>query len=255
MLLAYVVALLNFMMPQASVGQALIDESAAKLKSTQSVALTMTVSVAGRTMKMPTKILRGGFVRTLTDGNEQIVTPTGGWTLNAAQKQYARQDASEAARQASNALPGFEQLAGAKPLQALDGPMPAKLGDKATVRISVKSPPSSGLPAEAKCYLHFDPALKLPVGVEATAGGQSFTLAYEDLRLDAGLTPKDFEWTPPPGWTALQPPTQTDMTASLLKLGSIAPKFKLNTPKGGKMSLASASAGKKAALVNFWFYG
>lgn len=46
-----------------------------------------------------------------------------------------------------------------------------------------------------------------------------------------------------------------DFEANLLKIGTKAPAFSVNNPKGGKISLAQAMKGKKATLVNFWFYG
>ena len=48
---------------------------------------------------------------------------------------------------------------------------------------------------------------------------------------------------------------QQDMTSGLLAIGSKAPAFSVNSPRGGKISLASVIKGKKATLVNFWFYG
>lgn len=40
----------------------------------------------------------------------------------------------------------------------------------------------------------------------------------------------------------------------LLAPGKAAPAFTLSNPVGGQVSLSKALAGKKAVLVNFWFY-
>lgn len=45
------------------------------------------------------------------------------------------------------------------------------------------------------------------------------------------------------------------LTAFLLPLGRQAPLFTLPTPTGGEISLSAALQGKKALLINFWFYG
>lgn len=43
--------------------------------------------------------------------------------------------------------------------------------------------------------------------------------------------------------------------AALLAVGKDAPEFALPTPEGGNVALADRRKGKKAVLVNFWFYG
>jgi hypothetical protein len=42
--------------------------------------------------------------------------------------------------------------------------------------------------------------------------------------------------------------------AKLLPAGKVAPDFNLPMPRGGQLSLTDARRGKKAVLVNFWFY-
>jgi hypothetical protein len=258
MLIAVIASFTALVAPQVSAGQALLDESAAKLKSTQSITVTVSISSMGQAMKMPTKIMRGGFLRVVMFGmTEQIATPTGGWMLMTAQKQYLKRS-TEVASATDNALPGFEPLYSiAKPLVAIGAPAAGKIGDKVTTRIPVDNVQLGG----GKGYLHLDPQSRLPAGYETDSDGIKATngtklvIGYDDLKVDAGLTAKDFEWTPPPGWTEFARPAQTDFTANLLKLGSKAPSFSLKTPRGGKMSLAKAMEGRKATLVNFWFYG
>jgi hypothetical protein len=42
--------------------------------------------------------------------------------------------------------------------------------------------------------------------------------------------------------------------AAPLKPGTVAPKWTAKTPEGPSLSLTAALKGKKALLVNFWFY-
>jgi hypothetical protein len=42
--------------------------------------------------------------------------------------------------------------------------------------------------------------------------------------------------------------------AKLLPAGKVAPDFNLPMLRGGQLSLTDARRGKKAVLVNFWFY-
>jgi thiol-disulfide isomerase/thioredoxin/outer membrane lipoprotein-sorting protein len=52
-----------------------------------------------------------------------------------------------------------------------------------------------------------------------------------------------------------QPEAGGGLDAKLIAMGKPVPAFNLATPTGGKLSLASVSAGKKATLINFWFVG
>jgi hypothetical protein len=46
-----------------------------------------------------------------------------------------------------------------------------------------------------------------------------------------------------------------DYLEKLLKVGTKAPNFSLPNTAGKQQTLASLSKGKKATIVNFWFYG
>jgi outer membrane lipoprotein-sorting protein len=253
--LLFVIALAS---PQDNAAaQALLDESAAKLKPVHSVSLNVSMTMAGQTDVMNAKFMRGGYVRASSRmQGEQILTPTGGWLLMTTQKEYIKQSAEATASQRSNPLPGFEPLFdGAKPLMA-GGPVEAgKLGAKATLRIPTKA---AGFPGAGKQYIHLDPATKLPAGIEISVSSQTMAMSYEDVKLDPGLTSKDFEWSPPSDWKEAASSRTTgtqDYLKGLLKVGSKAPAFTLNTPTGGTTSLASTVKAAKVTLVNFWFYG
>ncbi|WP_394794823.1 redoxin family protein [Armatimonas sp.] len=83
--------------------------------------------------------------------------------------------------------------------------------------------------------------------------GQEITLA--NVQFDLEIAAENF--TLPTGLEEVKPPGSSGMAsleAKLLKVGAKAPAFNLATPTGGKLSLAQALKGKKAVLVNFWFF-
>jgi thiol-disulfide isomerase/thioredoxin/outer membrane lipoprotein-sorting protein len=84
--------------------------------------------------------------------------------------------------------------------------------------------------------------------------GQDIALA--NIQLDPELAAENF--TLPAGLEEAKAPAGGDgmeaLNAKLLKVGTTAPAFNLATPAGGKLSLAQALKGKKAVLVNFWFF-
>jgi peroxiredoxin/outer membrane lipoprotein-sorting protein len=78
-------------------------------------------------------------------------------------------------------------------------------------------------------------------------GATLFEAKLSNIRHSAAK-PRDFVFTPQPG----QVPTS--MAESMLALGEHAPPFTLSAPDGHAISLASEQSGKKAMLVNFWYY-
>jgi outer membrane lipoprotein-sorting protein len=75
--------------------------------------------------------------------------------------------------------------------------------------------------------------------------------AQTDVRIDDAT----FRWTPPATAQLVVPPTPADFEKKLVPMGKPAPDFNLPMPQGGQLSLSDARKGKKATLVNFWFYG
>jgi outer membrane lipoprotein-sorting protein len=72
-----------------------------------------------------------------------------------------------------------------------------------------------------------------------------------NVKTDTPLPTASFAYTPP---KSAQFVADTDQS-SLLAVGTQAPKFSLPTPTGSTITLAELLKGKKAVLVNFWFYG
>jgi len=206
----------------------------------------------GHTTLTPFKVLRGGYLR-FPDmpGVETIIAPAGGRQVMPARNGYIRLSTEQVGIQ-SSILPGFEPLlAGAKPLVAASAPSVVEFGGKMAKRVKIVS-------RVENLFLYLDPRTRLPVGIKSGSSGQTFTTVYEHVKLNAGLTPKDFDWVPPAGWSELHyplPVKQGDPTAGLLEPKSKAPAFTLSMPAGGKTSLAAVLKGKRAVLLNFWFYG
>ncbi|MFI5384823.1 MAG: outer membrane lipoprotein carrier protein LolA [Fimbriimonadales bacterium] len=181
-------------------GQALIDESAAKLKSAKSLTFTLTATEAhGPHLKEQVKILRGGYESTTSDLVVMISTPKGSWNLYPKTKMYSWSGPHDS--KAWHSISGLESLDEAPiPLRALSGPLDGKLGKKTTVRVEVKS-----TDPVAKEFVLFDPKTKLPMGDETTGPTSAWTYTYEDFNLDARLKPEDFDWVPPADWTKMAP--------------------------------------------------
>jgi outer membrane lipoprotein-sorting protein len=100
-------------------------------------------------------------------------------------------------------------------------------------------------------------ATRLEMETTPQAGGQAMKLdaALTNVKLNPPLTEAAFAYVPPRGATLYTQPSLDDYNKKLLAVGSVAPKFTLSAPTGGRVELAEALKGKKAVLVNFWFYG
>jgi hypothetical protein len=84
------------------------------------------------------------------------------------------------------------------------------------------------------------------------AAAQTQTMSIKNVRPNAVLADALFKWTPPKSAQAYEAP---DFEKSLIAVGKTAPDFDLSRPGGGRLALSTTLQGKKATLVNFWFYG
>lgn len=91
--------------------------------------------------------------------------------------------------------------------------------------------------------------------VTMTSGSNTTVTEFSlpNLKVGADLTASAFAFKPPEEATEFNP--NASMEAGLLPVGKEAPNFTLPTPTGGRVSLTEALKGKKALLINFWFYG
>ena len=87
-----------------------------------------------------------------------------------------------------------------------------------------------------------------------SANGQSMTQTntLSNIKLNAPKKAADFAFDPPRGAKLFEQP---DYEAKLVPVGNLAPRFLAPAPTGGDVALTDALKGKKAVLVNFWFYG
>ncbi len=70
-----------------------------------------------------------------------------------------------------------------------------------------------------------------------------------NVKLNGELKAADFAYTGP------KPVERPSPAAGLLPVGQSAPDFILPLPGAGNLGLTEARKGKKAVLINFWFYG
>ena len=109
---------------------------------------------------------------------------------------------------------------------------------------------------EGKIRLFIARDTSLLVRLDQVMGGgdkaETETLILKNVRPNAVLADALFKWTPPKSAKAFEQP---DFEKSLIAVGKKAPDFDLSRAGGGRLALSSAIQGKKATLVNFWFYG
>lgn len=94
--------------------------------------------------------------------------------------------------------------------------------------------------------------------LEITAQGFPATkvqTVLRNIKKNVPLADASFAYVPPRGATMPEQNSLDEYNKKLLPVGSVAPNFALSAPAGGRVELAKALKGKKAVLVNFWFYG
>jgi len=88
---------------------------------------------------------------------------------------------------------------------------------------------------------------------QESGGPSGQAIWVKEQKLDPDLAPSAFAYTPPAGVKEFDP--NEAMNRSLVPVGRQAPGFTLPTPAGGQLSLNSMLKGRKALVLNFWFYG
>ncbi len=107
--------------------------------------------------------------------------------------------------------------------------------------------------SSAKLFVDRSGIVRRLVLKEGVASGTT-TLGAEisNIRENPDLAPSDLAFQIP---TTAKEYKQPDYTAKLIGVGQLAEKFDLTGLDQDRITLDSAGAGKKAILVNFWFYG
>lgn len=83
-----------------------------------------------------------------------------------------------------------------------------------------------------------------------------FTFELNNIKINEPMTVASFAFKAPKIAKQATPQDAGDpYEAKLIPVGKSAPVFSLPSPKGGSIALSDTLRGKKAVLVNFWFYG
>jgi hypothetical protein len=79
--------------------------------------------------------------------------------------------------------------------------------------------------------------------------GHSSEFSLHNIKTGQSLTATDFVFQTPKDAKPAE-----DTYAKLIPVGKDAPNFTLPAPQSGQIALDEALKGKKAVIVNFWFY-
>ena len=174
-----------------------------------------------------------------------------------AKKQYMKLGSAEASMLGQMGIPAVALLLAPKSLPSTRGShyIGTITGSGRQYDV-VKLPAVEGLPPGSSVKVYFGPS-GLPEGQEMVmkSGGQTITqkVWLRKINLKPELTEKQFAYTPPADFKVFEQP---NLEADLLAVDKEAPDFLLPQPGGGtQLALSDARKGKKAVLVNFWFYG
>jgi len=239
---------------------AILKQVSAADKSLQSltadISLTQQMGQQGMSINGTVKIKKPNKIH-LTIGppaNQTIITDGKTLYLLMPGNQYMKQPFPSG--QSPEFLPGNLLFDPQSPLGAkLVESKPRYLGTETvagkTYRVLTLTPPA---PPTATMKLYVD-ANNLVTRSETEMKNDQTTMkmvaALSNIKINPNLAVAEFEYTPPPTAKLYTGP---NYDANLVPVGKAAPAFSLPTPAGGHVALADAGKGKKAIMVNFWFY-
>lgn len=236
-------------------GDALIQKVRSALGKARSMSATYEAKAEGQTVKGRFEGLKPNFGRNVMENGlagQMIRIATGKevFTVIPSEKQYQSAESGSGERM-MGVLPNDpislffhpEDLGANSSTKYLGV---RKVGGKSyeVLQISPK-----GMPFTQRLFVN---AGGVPEGIEMsmTEPKQTITLWLKNIKLNTPLTEKQFAYAPPADFTKPRGPEE-----SLLPVGQVAPDFNLDQPGNqGLYSLDQARKGKKAVLVNFWFY-
>lgn len=85
---------------------------------------------------------------------------------------------------------------------------------------------------------------------EGSSRPQKAINVLRNVQFNPALTTSDFRFSPPPNAKM----TEDDTFRKLLPVGTQAPDFTLKSPDGSTVNLSAALKGRRAVILNFWFY-
>jgi peroxiredoxin/outer membrane lipoprotein-sorting protein len=109
------------------------------------------------------------------------------------------------------------------------------------------------LPQTIRLYISPDRLVRR-IEAESEQFGKGETV-YTEIQTDQPIDPDIFVFRPTEGMVERKTARPQDIEAGLLGVGKKAPDFTVPTMSGRTLSLKEALRGKKAVLLDFWFYG
>lgn len=248
-------------------GDALLKEVAAQTKATEMLTadIEMSAKTGERTVAQTGKLTlqRPNLVRMELAPAGQVPSfysdGTNVWVLMDGGKQYQKMDANPEGKNLP-VLWGapiayfFDQ----KPMSFNEAPAATKylgvekVGDTSYEVVEMVSSEKDA--PTIKLYVGPDKRLhRSVVSIKRGDRESVYSATLKNIKVGAAQDVKTFAYTPP---ATARPYERPNFEANLVKVGDMAPGFSLPTPTGGTpLSLSDITKGKKATLVNFWFYG
>lgn len=247
--------------PQASAapeGAEVLKRMHDKLSQSTDLSLTLRQKQMGQTTVFRVKMKRPSMISVVTPEAEMHCDGKTAYMYVVSEKQYVKAPAGAFAPMLSSMFIGFDGVLGASPFYVAPGK--AKNGffvGKPSYVLTLKPTKAGGMIGFLgdKVTLYVDKSTDLPLGFTSESKGFNATQAYEDVVVGNSMADTEFAWTPPAdAKQANDASAQAESDPALLKAGTVPPDFTLKTPSGDPLTLRS-KLGKKATIVNFWFYG
>jgi outer membrane lipoprotein-sorting protein len=243
---------------------ALLKEIATATKATKTLTadITMTMTGQGQNMKIQGKVRLKKPNLALIDLSkpfDQVIASDGKtvWMLMKSANQYTKEDADPQGHNINSAaIPislffDTQHMLGQFPSAKARLLPPATVEGKSFQVIEL----TGDTPASYTMKLYADANMLITrIALEMTQGAQKsqLTAALNNVQVGQPLADATFAYAPPKTATLYKEP---DYAAKLVAVGKDAPNFTIPSPSGGQVALGEALRGKKALIVNFWFYG
>lgn len=131
---------------------------------------------------------------------------------------------------------------------------PETIGGKSYKVIEVAS--EKPIPYTSKLYVGANKLVhRVAMDIKQGTMTSHYIAVLNNLQVGMPLAKTAFAYAPPRTAKLFQPPSNDSYEAKLVAIGKDAPNFTIPSPSGGQVALGEALRGKKALLLNFWFYG
>jgi len=240
--------------------------TATKAVTTLTADFTYSLETQGRKMAMEgtAKVKRPNLARIDSTGSMAQTIASDGktiWTLRKDENQYIKTNADPEGKIVAGAvMPHFPlsfffnptaDLFGTGSAMKIQGVSNEKVADRTfqVIEGSIEKP----VTASIKLYVGPDKLLhRVALTYKQDSETVTIDAALQNVKTGVALAASQFAYKPPKNAKLFEQP---NFEAKLVSVGKEAPNFTLPTPDGGQVALGEAVKGKKAVLVNFWFYG